>query len=124
MVFSGFGLDISEADLRYLCDCTFLGTDALKAVDAARQLGFAATSKHNLSPADLEDVLTDGDYPIVYVDLRPIAPVGGQHALVVIEMDANFISVLDPLSGERLLPRGDFLLAWNWQRNLTIIVKR
>ncbi len=123
MVFSGFGLDISEADLRHLCDCTFLGTDALKAVDAARQLGFTATSKHNLLPTDLEDILNDGDYPIVYIDLRPIDNVGGQHALVVISIDANFVSVLDPLSGERLLRRDHFLLAWNRQRNLTIIVK-
>src|SRR5712692_6348846 len=103
MVISGFGLDISEADLRHLCDCTFLGTDALKAVDAARQLGFTATSKQNLSPADLEDILGDGGYPIVYVDLRPIDRVGEQHALVITKMDANFVTVLDPLSGERLL---------------------
>lgn len=36
MVLSSFDTEISEAELRELCDCTFLGTEALKAVDAAR----------------------------------------------------------------------------------------
>ena len=36
MVLSGFGLELTEAELRTLCDCTPLGTEALKAVDAAR----------------------------------------------------------------------------------------
>ena len=124
MVLSDFGLHLTEAELRRLCDCTPVGTDALKVVDAARQLGFINTSKHNLMPTELEALLNDGDYPIVFVDLRPIDGIAEQHALVVIEMDANFATVLDPLKGERLLPRNDFLLAWDWQRNLTIIVKR
>jgi ABC-type bacteriocin/lantibiotic exporter with double-glycine peptidase domain len=124
MVLSDLGLHLTEAELRALCDSTPLGTDALKTVDAARQLGFINTSKHNLLPTELEVLLDDGDYPIVFVDLRPIDGIPEQHALVVIEMDANFVTVLDPLKGERLLPRGDFLLAWDWQRNLTIIVKR
>lgn len=124
MVLSGFGFDIAEADLRHLCDCNFSGTDALLAVDAARKLGFTAASKHNLKPPELEYILSLGDYPIVFVDLRPIDNIPEQHALVVTEMDTNFVTVLDPLKGERLLPRGDFLLAWDLQRNLTIIVKR
>lgn len=125
MVLGGFGVDLSESELRTLCDCTPLyGTDARQAVDVARQLGFTATSKHNLSPADLESILRDGDYPIVFVDLRPIDGIPEQHALVITEMDANFVMVLDPFKGERLLPLDDFLLAWDWQRNLTIIVKR
>ena len=48
MVLSGFGLDIPEARLRELCDCTFEGTAALKVLDAARSLGFAQTSKQTL----------------------------------------------------------------------------
>lgn len=72
MVLSSLGFDVSEADLRHLCDCTPFGTDALKAVGAARQLGFAGTSKHNLSPTELEGLLRDGHHPIVFVDLMPI----------------------------------------------------
>ena len=125
MVLASFGVDLSEGELRALCDCTPLsGTDAWLAVDAARRLGFTATSKNNLSPTDLEAVLSNGHSPIIFVDLRPIDGIPEQHALVVVEMDANFVTVLDPLKGERLLARADCLLAWAWQRNLTIIIKR
>lgn len=50
MVLGSFGLEITESELRARCDCTpFNGTNALQAVDAARELGFAGTTKHNLS---------------------------------------------------------------------------
>lgn len=123
MVLSSLGFDVSEADLRHLCDCTPFGTDALKAVDAARQLGFAGTSKHNLSPTELAGLLRDGHHPIVFVDLMPIDGVREQHALVVVEMDTNFVTVLDPLRGERVLPRQEFLRGWAWQRYLVLIIK-
>lgn len=123
MVFAGFGFSITEADLRALCDCTFLGTDALKAVDAARQCGFTTTSKHNLPAAELEDLVRDGSYPIVFVNFWPLGGTDEQHALVVIEIGTHYVTVLDPMSGERLLVRADFLQAWAWQRYLTIIIQ-
>ena len=48
MVLGGLGLEITEVELRHLCDTTMLGTDAFKAIEAARKLGFAASAKHNL----------------------------------------------------------------------------
>ena len=53
MVLSSPGLDVPEAELRARCDCTAFGTDALKAVDAVRQLGFPGTAKYNLSLDEL-----------------------------------------------------------------------
>ncbi|WP_233787241.1 hypothetical protein [Dulcicalothrix desertica] len=38
MVLSVFEVDMSEAELRQLCDSTPFGTEALKAVDAVRNL--------------------------------------------------------------------------------------
>lgn len=49
IVLSSFELDISEAELRELCDCNAFGTEALKAVDAVRKLGFTKTAKWTLS---------------------------------------------------------------------------
>lgn len=48
---SRFGLELTEAELRTLCDCTPLGTEALKAVNAARQLGWTKTVKLTLTSA-------------------------------------------------------------------------
>jgi hypothetical protein len=65
MALSSFGLDIAEAELRVRCDCTVFGTDALKTVDTARQLGFNGTAKHTLSLREIESLLNSGHYPIV-----------------------------------------------------------
>ncbi len=124
MVFSAFGLEATEAELRALCDCTIFGTDALKAVDAARQLGFAKTIKSNLSFDDLAELAAAGYFPIVYVDLRPIQAHAGFHTLVIIEVEQARVAVYDPAVGERQLPCSTFVTAWALQRNLTIIVQK
>jgi len=71
-VLSGFGLDVSEAELRALCDCTPFGTEALKAVDAVRKLGFPKTAKWTLSVDELKTQVNSGFYPIVFINLLPI----------------------------------------------------
>lgn len=124
MVFSAFGLETTEAELRALCDCTIFGTDALKAVDAARQLGFAKTIKSNLSFDDLVELTASGYFPIVYVDLRPIQAQAGFHALVIVEVGQSRVAVYDPAVGERQLPRSTFVIAWALQQNLAIIVQK
>ncbi len=52
-VLGSFGLELPEAELRARCDCTpAFGMDALIVVEAARQLGFPLTAKHNLQLTD------------------------------------------------------------------------
>jgi ABC-type bacteriocin/lantibiotic exporter with double-glycine peptidase domain len=123
MVLSGFGCEISEAELRARCDCTFDGTSALKAIDAARELGLTGTAKHTLSFDELKRVVADGLFPIVFVDLAPIDGVRQAHAFVVVEAGDFSVSVLDPTSGERRLPRQVFDVAWGSRHYLAIIVE-
>jgi predicted double-glycine peptidase len=116
---------MAEDLLRVLTDCSPLGTDAFQLVGAARQLGFPASRKYTL--ASLEELATmraEGHFPIVYVDLWPLqGGLSGQyHAMVVIDLDADQVTVLDPLHGERRVPREDFQEAWSALRFLTIVV--
>ena len=125
MVLSGFGLDIDETRLRALTDCTPLGTDAFQIIEAARQLGFTASRKYTLSSIDeLEHLLDEELFPIVYVDLWPIR--GGQsgqfHSLVVMSVEQGIVQVLDPLTGESNLTREEFQAAWAEMRYLTIVI--
>ena len=104
MVLSGFGLHIDETQLRRLSDCTPLGTDAFRLVEAARQLGFTTSRKYTLTSVDeLIRLIDEGLFPIVYVDLWPIrGGLSGQfHSLVVISVEQASVLVLDPLFGER-----------------------
>jgi ABC-type bacteriocin/lantibiotic exporter with double-glycine peptidase domain len=124
MVFGSFGVDIAEGELRERCDCTYYGTDALKAIDAARQFGFTGTAKHNLTLEELRKIVADGRHPIVFVDLTPIDGTEDIHTLVVVAVSQYEVSVLDPLKGERLLPLQAFNTAWALRHNLGIIVER
>jgi ABC-type bacteriocin/lantibiotic exporter with double-glycine peptidase domain len=125
MVLSALGVDVAEAHLRHLTDCTPLGTEAFQVLEAARHLGFPASRKYTLASLDeLAVVVATGAWPIVYVDLWPLH--GGRsgqiHALVVVAVAHAQVTVLDPLVGERQLPREDFEAIWAATRWLTLMV--
>ena len=125
MVLAAFGQPMAEDVLRVVTDCSPLGTDAFQLVEAARQLGFPTSQKYTLASLDeLATLLAEGHWPIVYVDLGPLqGGLSGQsHAMVVIALDPTDVTVLDPLHGERRLPRDDFLAAWSAMRYLTIVI--
>lgn len=124
MVLAGLGLEITEAELRELCDCTFEGTSALKTVDAARSLGFSQTSKHTLTMAQLETIVNDGHTPIVFVEMELINGIYQVHALVVTSVTPFSVQVLDPAIGERIIPRQIFQFAWQARHYLAILIEQ
>ena len=103
MVLAGLGLSISEKELRIKCDCTIFGTSALQAVEAMRQLGFVETCKASLSLAQLDRLLAQKVYPIVYLQMMPIDHIRMLHASVLVDMDDETTTILDPALGERVL---------------------
>ena len=123
MIFAGFGLTVSEDELRERCDCTFLGTEAFQAVAAARHYGFINSAKHTLTMNELENLVTNGDFPIVYLNLAPVDGINQRHAVVVTAVTAFSLVVLDPAVGERLIPRDVFGVAWKMRHNLAILVE-
>jgi hypothetical protein len=92
------------------------------AVEAARALGFVKTAKYTLSLAELQTVVTDGHYPIVFVDLHPIDGLDAIHAMVVTDVSGQEVVVLGPLQGERRLPAYFFTAAWARRHNLALLV--
>ncbi|MCA1566049.1 MAG: YopT-type cysteine protease domain-containing protein [Acidobacteria bacterium] len=124
MVLSGFGLDLTEGRLRELCDCSpIFGTDAMRAVEAARGRGFVRTAKYTLQYDELRSLVADGRHPIAYLSLEAIGGTEESHAVVVIEADDQTITVYDPLYGERRISRQSFAAAWAARRNLAILVE-
>jgi ABC-type bacteriocin/lantibiotic exporter with double-glycine peptidase domain len=123
MVLAAKGYIVSESILRERCDCTFLGTDALNAVDALRAMGFSNSSKCTMRLTELIMELSVGLYPIVFVNLLPIDGINEPHAVVVTAIDDNNVNLCDPLKGERLLPRSTFDTAWAMMKNLAILVQ-
>ena len=77
-----------------------------------------------LSLTELTSFVEEGCFPIVYVDMWPLrGGISGQnHAFVVITVDPETVTVLDPLIGERTIPQEDFQVAWAAMRYLTIVI--
>jgi ABC-type bacteriocin/lantibiotic exporter with double-glycine peptidase domain len=125
MVLSGLGLDLTEERLRELCDCSPLfGTEAVRAVEAARGLGFAGSAKYTLGYEELRGMVEGGRYPVAYLSMEPIGGTEESHAVVVVEVGDEAVTVYDPLHGERRLPRQSFTTGWAARRNLVILVER
>jgi ABC-type bacteriocin/lantibiotic exporter with double-glycine peptidase domain len=125
MVLSGFGLDLTEERLRELCDCSPLfGTEAMRAVEAARGLGFAGTAKYTLRYEELHSLVEGGRHPIAYLSLEAIGGTEESHAVIVVEADDQAVTVYDPLHGERRISLQSFMTAWAARRNLVILVER
>ena len=125
MVLEALGIHLDEAQLRELSGCSPLGTNAFQLIEAARQLGFTASRKYTLaSLEELESLVAEGFFPIVYVDMWPLrgGRSGQNHALVVIAVDPERVTVLDPLVGENGMSREDFQVAWAEMRFLTIVI--
>jgi predicted double-glycine peptidase len=101
-----------------------MGTNALQAVNALRQLGFARSAKHTLAQDELQQLVAAGHFPIVFVSLLPLDQRDDIHALVVTDIREATVTVLDPLKGERVIPSELFYLAWQSRHNLAILVER
>jgi hypothetical protein len=64
MVLAVLGRPMAEELLRVLTDCSPLGTDAFRLVEAARHLGFPASRKYTLASLDdLAIMLARGTFP-------------------------------------------------------------
>lgn len=122
MVLESFGVTKSEDDLRERCDCSIFGTAAVELVRAARSLGFHKSRKYTLSLADLQDFTKQGYFPIAYVVLSSESPKPDVHALVVLAVADDSISVLDPKRGRLHLQIGEFSELWEPMNNLAVVI--
>jgi ABC-type bacteriocin/lantibiotic exporter with double-glycine peptidase domain len=117
MVLAAYGVHKTEEELRVLCDCTIFGTSALELIQAARTLGFTATRKYSLTLEDLRDFTTEGYFPIVYGVMR-----GDVHSLVITNVAAQAVAVLDPQLGTYQIPLVAFSEFWAPMKNLAVVV--
>ena len=87
-------------------------------------LGFSKTAKCTLKIDELEKLVAAETYPIVYVNLFPIESKRIVHALIVLKLTAELVTVYDPEQGERAITRDLFIEAWKRQHYLAIIVQK
>jgi hypothetical protein len=84
-------------------------------------VGFAASSKHTLTPPDLIELTERGYFPIVYVVSAPSVAAPDVHSFVV-SATREGVEVLDPQQGPRALDIDEFLETWSPMNNLAIVI--
>jgi len=121
MILAAFDFEISEAQLRGLCECDETGTTPSNAVKAAVECGFDSY-KANLEFEELEKEIARNIFAIVYLRL-PVESDYSNHAVVVYKISNNKVFALDPAEiGEREFDKNSFVEFWS--RGLTIIVEK
>jgi ABC-type bacteriocin/lantibiotic exporter with double-glycine peptidase domain len=117
MVLDALGVARTEAELRRDSKCTPEGTEPDDLVKAAKKYGFVSSIKdYYLSFNQLRKRLRQGHYPIVYLLQPP------EHSVVVYKIDRKGVHVLDPILGERTIPRRLFEEQWEDMRRVTIVI--
>jgi predicted double-glycine peptidase len=122
MVLESFGVVRTEPELCDLCKCDESGTHPDDLVNAAQTLGRTRTHKEFPSLNALKSYLDQGLYPIAYVGLPKPNP-QSLHAVVVVEISVDEVTVYDPAWGECVWSLDDFLQAWSWKKRLTILIE-
>lgn len=118
MVLASLDFEISEPELRNLCECDETGTALSRAVKAVNECGFDAYQAE-LIFEELEDLISERLTPIVYLRVSETADYS--HAVVVYQISKKKIFVLDPAIGEREIDKD--LFEEYWLRGLTITIE-
>ena len=122
MVLESYGHVVSEFELRQRCECGDEGTFPSKVVEAAKYYGLSGSHLADLLFDELREELARGLHPIVYLVLSSQQS-RQRHSVVVIEIVADQVHVLDPSTGERIFLTVDFERAWMLANRRTIIIE-
>ena len=119
MVLASLDFEISEFELRNLCECDETGTYRSKAIKAIEELGFICYEA-NLEIEDLKENISNDLTPITFLKFN--SDVNYSHAVIVYKISNEKVFVLDPEIGEREFDMNYFIE--NWSRGLTIIIEK
>lgn len=126
MVLAFYGHEHTEAELRGLLKTRPGGTSPVQVMRRLPELGFNAWVQTG-SQQLLREHLTAGRLCIVHVWTQPLPhwEEGVIHALVVVELTEQEVSVHDPVlpTGPTVVPLDTFLCAWAATDYLTIVIE-
>ncbi len=122
MILEHRGLVIDEAELRARCQTTELGTRVENLLACARSLGFKAELEY-LTLEQLSELLQEGTYPIVYINMFPTAHVPYPHTVIVERFSKGRVLIVDPLAEPWDIPLSDFLDGWEIYDCMAIVIR-
>ena len=129
MIFTYFGIDVTEAALERACETTELGTTPAQIATGAAKFGIDAVATRDANLGDLRRSLESGLPVIVLIDPSYIydAVAGFGHFIVVVGIVKGVILYHDPDVSDGKFRRckvEKFLNAWNVFRKWVIVCKQ
>ena len=116
------GVEIDEATLRRKCKTQKFGTYARDVLACAREFGFTATIEH-LSLGQLQLLVDQGVFPIVYINMFPTSQVPYVHTVIVEDCEVDWLLLVDPNTGPWEIRMADFLEAWEIHGNMALVLR-
>ena len=116
-------IDVDEATLCQKCKTREFGTYAKDIVICAREFDFTAIIEH-LSLKQLQLLIDQGVFPIVYINMFPTSQVPYVHTVIVENYEAGRLLLVDPNTGPREIRVTDFLEAWEIHGNMALVLRR
>ena len=124
MVFAHYDIIVDETTLYVCCRTTMQGTRASDAVACARSYGLLADERREVQWNDVRMALSAGIYPIIMLNLFPLAALWVMHAVVLQAFDEQHVHYLDPVYGAKSADIIAFDQAWTMKQRRAIVIRR
>ncbi len=114
IIASGFGQNYFESELRQILGNPILGLTLSNARRKLNETGVKTELDDELNLDDLRDLTRQNIFPIVGIERHILGYQSASHAVVVVEVTSENVSVLDPLENEqpKTFGRKTFETAW------------
>lgn len=124
MVLSGFGQALTERQIRRTLGQSPAGLSLEKACQRIQRIGAQAAWHEDWGLIDLRDCLRDGWYPIVGIERRFFGHADVLHAVILLEISSQSVSVFDPLGSAQveIFKLQTFELAWNSAGHQALVI--
>lgn len=124
MMLAHWGVAVDEAALRECCQTTWFGSRLEDVVACAQTHGLQAELREGAAWADLLGWLAQGYFPIVTLNLLPLAGRVAMHAVIVIVATQRRVTYLDPELGQRRAARKALEQAWQMRGGRALLLAR
>ena len=114
MVLASFGVELPERQVRRMLGHTFLGLSLARAHASLQSQGALTHFHADWNAADLRDALRQKLTPIVGVERHILGHPPASHAVVVVALKSQGVTVLDPFTGPQaqIYSLQTFEMAW------------
>ncbi len=121
MLLASRGIETSEDELVRITTLDEGGLTPEELAKLARAMGLVA-SEQQIDDHALASIVDNAEYPIAYLYRKILDGVSSVHAVIPVRYSQHFVTLLDPLRGQRRVSRRKFAVARSMVQNWAVVV--